>query len=333
MSDNSFTIKTVDESCAGLVPALFQAIYGNDFPVQYVYHADQILAEIQAGRLASALALDKDNQGIGYVAIYKNTPNPKLWEGGNLLVLPDYGDVDPAWALVTHYLQPENIPTSGSDGMFTESVCHHYFTQLGCVKSGFTDCALMQDQMNADSFKEHAPDTSRVACLMQFFEQSDPQMPCYLPERYFDFLQGLMCSLRHRRLLTGSEPLPMEGVTEYSDSWFSDSGMWRLSVSHIGSDWSLFLENLLQQAAQRNVTSLQVVISAALPCCGAAVEAMRRHGFFLGGIFPRWFDADGILMQLVVGKQPDWDGIKVYSKTARELLEFIRNDQQYLLIQ
>ena len=326
MPDNSFTIKTVDSSCAELVPVVFRAIYGDGFPVQYVYDGSLVLAEIASGHLSAAIALDQNNHAVGYVATYNNAPNQKLWEGGNLLVVPGCGFDDLGWHLLQYFLLPENLPVSGSDGSFTESVCHHYFTQLGCAKLGFSDCALMLDQMSAASFKEHVPVTSRVACLMQFFEQSDPTAPCYLPERYFDFLQGLTCNLRPRTLLPGSAPLPTEGVTAYSDSWFSDAGMWRVSVSAIGNDWSTFLEMLLQKADQRNVTSLQVVISAALPFCDTAVELMRQHGFFLGGIFPRWFGSDGIMMQLIMGKQPDWEGIKLYSKTARELFGFIYQD-------
>lgn len=326
MPDNSFTIKAVDSSCADLVPDIFRSIYGDDFPVQYVYDGSLVLAEIASGHLSAAIALDQNNHAVGYVAIYNNAPNQKLWEGGNLLVVPGCGVDDLGWHLLQYFLLPENQPASGSDGSFTESVCHHYFTQLGCAKSGFSDCALMLDQMSAASFKEHVPQTSRVACLMQFFEQSDPQGICYLPEQYFDFLQGLANHLRPRTLQPGSAPLPAEGVTAYSDSWFSDAGMWRVSVSAVGSDWDAFLNNLLQLASQRNVTSLQVVVSTALPCCGTAVELMRRSGFYLGGLFPRWFGSDGIMMQRVMGKQPDFSGIKLYSSNARELLKYIQAD-------
>jgi len=326
LSDNTFTIKAVDSSCADLVPVVFRAIYGDGFPVQYVYDGNQVLAEIASGHLSAAIALDQNNRAVGYIAIYKNAPNPKLWEGGNLLVVPGCGFDDLGWHLLKYHLLPQNMPASGSDGSFTESVCHHYFTQLGCSKLGFSDYALMLDQMSADSFKEHKPATSRVACLMQFFEQSDPPALCYLPERYFDFLQGLMDNLRPRTLLPGSASLPTGGDTSYSDSWFSDVGMWRISINTIGSDWHTCLDSLMQQAAQRKVVSLQVVISAALPCCSTAVELMRQQGFFLGGLFPRWFGSDGIMMQQVLGKQPDWEGIKLYSKTARELFGFIYQD-------
>lgn len=331
MSDPPFTIRPVDASNAEAVPSVFRSLYGDSFPMEYVYHGDRILAEIEAGRLHSALARGADGMPVGYIALYTNTPNPRLWEAGNLLVVPGRGSGDLAWSLMQHYLRPENRPATGSDGIFGEAVCHHYFTQLGCAKSGLVDCALMLDQMNGSAFKEHAPETERVACLLQFIEQSDPTGIGYLPQQYFELLQGLLKPLRPRTLLPGTAPLPGAGEVQRQDKWFEGAGMWRVAVSAIGADWELFLDDLLARARQRQVTSLQVVLSAGLPCISAAVERMRQRGFFLGGVLPRWFGADGVMMQQVLGKEPDFEGIKLYGAVAKSLLTFIRNDRETVL--
>ena len=112
------------------------------------------------------------------------------------------------------------------------------------------------------------------------------------------------------------------------DDYYEAAGAWRVSVSAIGGGWASTLDELLSEAARRNVISLQVVLSASLPYTGAAVEMMRQRGFFLGGVFPRWFGSDGILMQKVLGKEPDYDGIKLYTAVARDLLAFIREDRE-----
>lgn len=328
MADQDGIIKKVDQSCVAAVPGVFRAIYGDAFPVQYVYHADLIMAEIEGGRLDASLAFDAAGNPAGYIALYKNAPNLQLWEGGNLLVLPGSAGSNLAWLLLQHYAQPENIPATGSDGIFGEAVCHHYFTQMGGVKCGFGDYALMLDQVNGASFQEHEPETERVACLLQFLEQSDPPDLCYLPEQYLEPLQNLLTPLRPRTALPGSAPLPATGETGSSDVWFSDAGTWRISVDSLGANWPAFLDQLLEQARQRQAVSLQVVLSAGLDCTTAAVQEMRQRGFFLGGLFPRWFGSDGIALQQVLGKEPDYDGIKLYSPAAKELLAFIRNDRE-----
>ncbi|HQB39965.1 MAG TPA: hypothetical protein PL053_11920, partial [Deltaproteobacteria bacterium] len=221
-----------------------------------------------------------------------------------------------------------DLPDQHNDGIFEEAVCHHYFTQLGCSKLGFIDCALALDHMNSASFKEHVPETGRVACLLQFCEQSAPRETCYLPEQYGEFLQRMFAGLQPRTFLPGSASLPVAGEVKRYDKSFAAAGMWRVSVSAVGKDWGAFLDNLLLQASQRNVTSLQVVISAGMPYISAAVEQMRQRGFFMGGIFPRWFGTDGIMMQQVIGKEPDYEGIKLYGAIAKNLLTFIQQDRE-----
>ncbi len=329
MSDNRYRIRPVASlSEAAEVPGLFRAIYGDAFPVQYVYDATLLMAELSAGRLAASLAFDQAGTPLGYVSAFKCAPNPLLWEGGNLLVLPGCGGDDLAWLLLQHYLEPENLPYLKGDGIFSESVCHHYFTQVGCAKTGFSDCALMLDQMDGASFREHAPEAERVACLLQFYEQSDPVEACYLPEPYADILHRLARSLRPRVLLPGAAALPGSGTTVWSDHWYADAGMWRVSISCIGSGWGEFLDDLLVQAAQRRVVSLQLILSAAMPYVGEAVQLMRQRGFFFGGLFPRWFGADGIMLQQVLVKETDYGQIKLYTAEARELLTFIRSDRE-----
>lgn len=331
MSDYPFSIQRIDKSCAAAVPGVFRSIYGDNFPMEYVYHADLIMAEIEAGRLDSSLAFDADGNPVGYIALYKNAPNPQLWEGGNLLVVPASAGGELAWLLLQHYVQAENLPASGSDGIFGEAVCHHYFTQMGGAKSGFGDYALMLDQMNGSAFREYTPDTERVACLLQFCEQSDPTGSSYLPEQYFDLLQEISETLRPRTTLPGSAPLPTTGETRRSDSYFADAGMWRVAISSIGADWLQLLDELLEQARQRQVVSLQLVFSADIPCSSAAVKALQQRGFFLGGLFPRWFGSDGIMLQQVLGKEPDYDGIKLYSPAAKKLLTIIQGDREAVL--
>lgn len=323
-----YTILPVDASRADTVAEVFRSIYGDTYPVTYVYQGAGVMAEITAGRLSSFLAFDSQGLPTGYVAIYTSAPNPHLWEGGNLLVVPGRGDGDLAWSLLQQFLRPEHLPPSGSDGIFVESVCHHFFTQMACVKSGFVDCALALEQMDGAAFREHAPESERVACLLQFFEQSDPEEACHLPERYEEPLRAILGRLRPRNLRHGHAALPETGTTVRHDTWFTGAGMWRVAVSSIGGDWTRLLDELLLQAAQRGVVSLQVVISAALPSIGRAVEELRQRGFFLGGLFPRWFGADGIMMQRILGREPEYEEIRLYSAGARALFEFIRSDRE-----
>ena len=79
------------------------------------------------------------------------------------------------------------------------------------------------------------------------------------------------------------------------------------------------------------MVSLQIVINMACPAVGAAVETLRGCGSFFGGLAPRWFGTDGVLMQKLSGPEPDFEETKLYSGTARELMRFIRQDREAVL--
>ncbi len=45
----------------------------------------------------------------------------------------------------------------------------------------------------------------------------------------------------------------------------------------------------------------------------------------LGGLLPRWFDTDGLLMQKIIG-EPCWDGMQIHFDRAKSLVDMVRTD-------
>jgi hypothetical protein len=61
------------------------------------------------------------------------------------------------------------------------------------------------------------------------------------------------------------------------------------------------------------------------PWIGEAADILRNRGFFFGGVLPRWFGEDGLLMQKVLVR-PNWEGINLYTDRAVQILRFIKDD-------
>jgi hypothetical protein len=70
---------------------------------------------------------------------------------------------------------------------------------------------------------------------------------------------------------------------------------------------------------------IQVYLNLACPWVAHAVEVLRSRGYFIGGILPRWFDDDGMLMQKIAGR-PCWEGVRLFSDRAGEILRILRHD-------
>lgn len=328
MAEDTFRIVPVDETNAAFVGTVFRSIYGDDFPVKYVYQPALLACEIREGRVAASLALDAAGRPAGYISLFKNAPNPRLWEGGNLIVNPAYKHTDLSAQLFSHYFNSSIGSILDGDGIYGEAVCHHYFTQVGCAKSGMADCAIELDQLDGSSFKDGQAATERVACVLNFLEMTDPPAPEHIPGIYADILEWLARPLRPRTFLAAQAPLPAHGLSVLEENYHQSARTWKISVREVGADWPAVLDKLLGDAANRRVVSLQVTLNTSCRCLDGAIDHMRQRGFFLGGLAPRWFGTDGILMQQVLGKEPDYDGIKLYTKTAKALLGHIRADRE-----
>jgi hypothetical protein len=327
LPEDAFQIAAVGETNAALVGDVFRAVYGEEFPVKYVYEPELLMREIHSEKLAAVLALDAFGRAAGYVSVYKTAPNPRLWEAGNMIVAPEYKHTHVSNLLANSYFSPHLQQKGKSDGLFGEAVCCHYFSQVGSSKAGLIDCALELDQLDGASFKDNRAGTARVSCVLNFLEHTDPPSPVYVPQEYAGILQKLSLPLRPRVFRPSTAPLSTADATRTEERYYASARTWKWAVWEIGTDWPAKVAELLSAAKQRGVISLQVSLNMACPPIGTAAQSLRSHGFFLGGLLPRWFGSDGLLLQQVFGAETDYDQTLLYTRTAKELLTFIRADR------
>ena len=329
--EESIRLVIVDAENADKVGRIFRALYGEDFPVRDVYQPEVLWREIQTGRLAAALAINETEQPVGYISFFTPSPNPRLWEAGNLLVDPAYAHANVAGMLTASYFTPQHSQLHNSDGIFCEAVCCHYYTQVSVNKMGMIDCALELDLLDGASFKDgksNKAGMARVSCVLGFMELSDPALtPQYLPARYEAKLLELAVPLRPRTFLPSTAELPLTGDTIRVDKYYEFAKSWKVAVPRIGADWPLVVTDLLAEAKRRGVVSMQLVLNTACPAIGVATEVLRKQGFFFGGLAPRWFGSDGVMLQQLFDSEPDYEETKLYSQEAKDLMAFIREDK------
>ena len=71
----------------------------------------------------------------------------------------------------------------------------------------------------------------------------------------------------------------------------------RIYVELIGSDFDITIERLEQTARCQGSTIMQVYLPLAARLRLLQSRACGHRGYFLGGVLPRWFDGDGLMMQ------------------------------------
>ncbi len=166
----------------------------------------------------------------------------------------------------------------------------------------------------------------RVAVLLAFRKYKSRPHQVYLPVCYEDELRFLYSDIDDERTLVTCEgKSPVDEVTETAITIFDFAQVARITAGRIGCDFQDRVEKLERQALDQGVVVIQVWLPLRNDYADYAVNLLRSLGYFLGGILPRWFDEDGIMMQKVL-VDPYFEGIQLYSDRSKKIMEMIKSD-------
>lgn len=101
--------------------------------------------------------------------------------------------------------------------------------------------------------------------------------------------------------------------------------MARIAVHAIGDDVEDAFAIEEKKAGQWDITVFQAWLNLSQPWAGRAVDHLRRIGYFLGGVLPRWFDYDGLLM-IKTHHRPYWEEMQIHFDRAKEIVRLVRED-------
>ena len=325
-SGQSFQVDRFRPEDAPGIANLYFAVYGPDYPFDTYYIPERLRAENQNGNIHSVVARTSRGDIIAHGALYRSSPPyGNLYELGQYLVLKNYRDTFAAYKInqyisetLTQYVRP--------DGIFGEAVCSHVATQKASALMAMKGVALEVDLMPSEVYAKEKIAAGRVSCLIQFRSFRDRPHEVFIPSVYLEQIEYLLSGLDISRVITRStETVPPDGASEARIKFFPDAGVARANIVRVGVDFEPVVGRLEQQAAEQGLVVLQFFLNLDSPWVGAAVENLRARGYFWGGYLPRWFDADGLLMQKLSGL-PHWDGIQLFEERGGRILEMVQAD-------
>jgi len=99
----------------------------------------------------------------------------------------------------------------------------------------------------------------------------------------------------------------------------------RINAPETGGDFADLISILEDRLRKEQTLVFQVFLNLTEPWVGEAVDILRSQGYFFGGVMPRWFDGDGLLMQKLECP-PNFENIILFLDSSKELLTFIQRD-------
>lgn len=322
---NDVFIRRLDSSSVSAVCELYRSIYGEDFPLPWVYDPNEMDRREQDGRQATLLAF-KGDQLVGQVAAVRSPWNPKLFELTGLLVLPRFRGLGIGGMLASNLIN-QLLPELGWVARYTESTTAHDVSQRVDLKMKHRHCALALNLLPPSTYRHDDIfiASGRVSCVMGFTERDTEGMsPSYLPLRYCDAIKELSDGFDRQFIQDGTLP---DGEVSFEVSAFPVAGTAYVAAMALGNDFGATLKRDLLPYDAFPATMLQLPLVKGVD---RAVEEAFAQGFRLGGFLPRWFESsDGLLLQRT--GLPRWDEIRVVTPKGQRLLEMVRKDRETLL--
>ena len=305
------------------VVSLFREVYGDGYPVRTYLDETLLVEENRAGRVISSVAITAGGDIVGHNALFNSAPHPGTFESGAGLVHRHYrGGHGIFTKMVAHGLAMGR--ESGVEQAFGEPVLNHPFSQRLTTSQGFVNRAVEVNLMPAAAYTKEQSARGRVSTLLDFRTLIPKPCDVHVPEEYDHlfpvFYEGMDDA---RNFLPSDAPLPPGTPTRMDVRTFPFAQVARMAVREAGSDFRAVMEAEEERLLAQGIRVIQVWLNTGEPWVGQASGILRQTGHFFGGVLPRWFDTDGMLMERILD-EPDWDAMVIHLDRARQLTDLVR---------
>ncbi|MFH1138042.1 MAG: hypothetical protein V1816_18380 [Pseudomonadota bacterium] len=312
------------EDATGIV-RLFEAVYGDGYPIKMYYDRDKLSEANRTGECLSVVARTPEGRVIGNHNLVRSAPYAYTYEWAAGLVLDEYRAYGVTGKIVDYMLN-DLAPRTEIQEIFGEPTLTQILIQKMSVGLKFVETALELGLLPASLYSKEKPSTERVSTLIQFRAYKPKPQAVFVPRPYEEELRFLYSALDDERTLVAAQDnVQADGAADIGLAVFDFARVARVAVNHPGSDFGASFEDVEKKALDQNVIVIQVWLGLDSPAVSAAVDVLRSKGYFIGGILPRWFDADGLLMQKI-WFQPDFESLVIHTDRAREIARLAARD-------
>lgn len=325
-SETDFNVDAFRPDDAEGIVKLFQATYGEHYPIRLFYEPEELIAANRDGRCYTAVARNNAGRVIGANHNYRSAPYAGLYENGASIVLKEYRNAKTFTGILSCLLNEITPRHRDIEELWAETVCNHIFTQKLALTFPWIDTAIEVALMPAETYDRENSAMGRVATVDFFHCCVSKPHRIFLPPAYAAVLRGIYGRLDDKREINvAAETFPAGKTTAAELTIFHFARVARINAPETGGDFADRIADLEDRSRKEQSLVSQVFLNLTEPWVGVAVDILRNRGYFFGGVMPRWFDGDGLLMQKLACP-PNFENIVLFLDSSKELLAFIQWD-------
>ena len=315
---DKFYYSLLTEELSGEVAKVIEHVYSRSYKELALPSAQQAWREHECRDNVVALAFSGDKVA-GMISLKRSCDSIRVYELGMLSVLQEFRQSNLANELV-NFAKRAFATLVDYDAIYMENVSTHYYSQRKAAQNGASDCALAVSAMPG------LDGTERLSFINAFLENPlSENKHVYIPKKYANSLLFYYQGLKKRTIMPYTDrKMAMKRESETCVRELTTLGLLKQSFCIIGENFEDEIKKMLTYAKMQGIKTIQVYLPLSSSQISFAVDCLAKEGFFIGGILPFWFGADGLLLQKCFSY--DLSSIKVYSSKARVLLQLLEKD-------
>jgi len=321
-----FEIDLFRPSDATGVVQLFQSVYGDQYPIKTFYNPDLLGQANLSAQIVTTVVRNSAGNVVSVHNLFRSAPYEKIYEWGAGLVHKDYRNLGLSSANGRYLIYTVVPQRSQIEEIYGEAVCYHVALQKAMTTFAAVDTALEVALMPGQAYAMESFEGKRVATLFGSINFKKRPHTIHAPEVYRDQLTFIYGGYPDERDMRPCEGTPSSDIaTSCEISIFDFANVCRLAFHEVGQDFEAMLDKMEGQALGRGCVVIQVWLKMTTPWLDIPVKILRRRGYFLGGVLPRWFNDDGLLLQRLL-VDPEFEAIKLLTQRAKNILEMVKAD-------
>jgi len=308
--------------------------YGYSYAGEALYYPEKIISLMKDGLLKSCVAISKDGEVVGHLALIFDSPGELIAETGQAVVDPRYRGHKLFEKMKLFLVEKFK---NNMKGFYSESVTIHPYTQRGNISIGAHETGFqlgyIPHELNFRNIGETKKDR-QTAAIFYLKINNDEKKRIFVPDRHIDIIKAI-----YKRADIDRDFYKGYENAEISHSVISveikkDWGQGYIKVIKYGEDFLNHVRYRLRELILKNVICIYIDLPLDKAHADNYYEELEKMGFFFSAIYPCAAKGDILRYQFINSEKLDKNQIIIFSDFGKKLFEYVwreyENSNNYL---
>lgn len=306
---------------------LIYRVYGYTYPHEDIYYPEKFASLIESGLVTSCVAVNEQDEIVGHLGVFLETPEDHVGESALAAVDPRYRGRGLFPRMKK--MMMEEVVSRGILGLYSRAVTVHVASQKSNVKMGAkeTGFVLAHSPPTAifKKMKTEVADIRRTVALFYVPVVPDREQTVFLPHNHLEIISKIY---KHTELPRVFKKVDRDRVdlaphSHIHSHVLPEMASAFLRVNEFGVDIIDELRLHVRDLKERKIELIVLDLPLNDPATAMLCPEIENMNFFFCGIMPEFLDGDSIRLQYLNNVAFDPESVDVYSEFAQEIFDYV----------